>query len=869
MADVTVEFGALDTGLEKTLKAVQDELTQLKGKVSSGDLSMTELESTMKRIGQVTSMEKNIKAIGDASSDSSPKIKNLGDSIESTGDKTKKTGDIFDDEFKRMGAAFTVGNLAAEGFQKTISLVFDAARAVVQGFSDALDLGGRLNDLSARTGEAAGTLLVLETAFRNSGLEAAQVGTAINKLQNFMQAAANGGAAQIQTMNGLGISLSDLAGKMPTDQMQLFADKIAGIQDPTQRAATASDIFGDKLGGKLLPLLVDFSGNLDDARDKVGSLEQVMNENAATFDKFAESIEAVKGKMAAFAAGVLSETIPALENLGSKMEGVDATGLGEIIGQILNPAIKDLTNNITLAADIFGVLKTAASDVGAGLTGSSDSFKDGATQANQYLQVLAALLPAGIDPLSLGLKAVASVSDDATKGMNDVSTAANNASPALATIGNQAVDTGAKINTAFTLTADLKPELDSIGSGWGDISDKIQTGNSLLDGTGAAFGTIAQSTQSQVAGIGGINDQLTVSEQLNKLILDLVTKTADKEADAAAKAAKKVADQQIQNQLKQDELIYQLNLAQAQAVGDSARVTALQDSKKYADDVQKALAAGLDPTQAATFATNMAIAATNSANIKQYDKDGNVLFYKAAEMSAKLNENLKSATGFADTLANMKEIKALDKAQNSAKAAKDELEAMDKLLGTDLAQKSFPDLVKKLNIDKIGQTGEDQIRAVVKYLNGVKTDLSKNPIDSQAGQAAIDKVRNSIGKSPFKGKLALDSSAAQKNIKSLGDIPVTVTAKVDKNAFNNSIANLNAQIKNNFKGGEGGKGGGGGTGTGGQGGTAGNGGEGGKGGDAIVPLTLGDVLSSIKAFVETIKEKVVSLENKLPQPVLQ
>ena len=31
MADVTVEFGATDTGLEKTLKAVQDELTQLKG----------------------------------------------------------------------------------------------------------------------------------------------------------------------------------------------------------------------------------------------------------------------------------------------------------------------------------------------------------------------------------------------------------------------------------------------------------------------------------------------------------------------------------------------------------------------------------------------------------------------------------------------------------------------------------------------------------------------------------------------------------------------------------------------------------------------------------------------------------------------
>lgn len=73
-----------------------------------------------------------------------------------------------------------------------------------------------------------------------------------------------------------------------------------------------------------------------------------MNENAATFDAFSESIEAVKGKMAAFAAGVLSETVPALQELGSSMAGVDVAGFGKIIGQILNPAIIDLTKTFPL-----------------------------------------------------------------------------------------------------------------------------------------------------------------------------------------------------------------------------------------------------------------------------------------------------------------------------------------------------------------------------------------------------------------------------------------------------------------------------------------------------------------------------------------
>jgi len=90
MADVTVEFGATDTGLEKTLKAVQDELTQLKGKVSSGELSMTELESTMKRVGQVTSMEKNIKAIGDQSDGTSKDVNEMGKAMEETGKKRGK-----------------------------------------------------------------------------------------------------------------------------------------------------------------------------------------------------------------------------------------------------------------------------------------------------------------------------------------------------------------------------------------------------------------------------------------------------------------------------------------------------------------------------------------------------------------------------------------------------------------------------------------------------------------------------------------------------------------------------------------------------------------------------------------------------------
>ena len=64
MADVTVEFGAQDVGLQKTLSKIQSEVDGLRSSVKSGDLSMEELEKTMRRVGQVESMEKRIRAIG-------------------------------------------------------------------------------------------------------------------------------------------------------------------------------------------------------------------------------------------------------------------------------------------------------------------------------------------------------------------------------------------------------------------------------------------------------------------------------------------------------------------------------------------------------------------------------------------------------------------------------------------------------------------------------------------------------------------------------------------------------------------------------------------------------------------------------------
>jgi hypothetical protein len=270
---------------------------------------------------------------------------NLGSTIDklkrelgATQEAAKSSSKGFDLSFGKIGIAAGIAGAAAKVGMMAVETATASARAVVDGFGQAINLGGELSDLSSRTGETAGNLLLLQRAFDNSGVGADKVGTSINKLQKFMAEAAAGGAAQSATMSALGISMSDLAGKTPAEQMQVFAKQIAGISDPAERARASMEIFG-KSGGELLPLLNNFSGEIDTAKGQLGSLPGVMDRSNAALDTLGDNFSAIKTKTMEFAAGFLEEALPALNAFVASLTGVDAAGFGQkLMSQVMNVA---------------------------------------------------------------------------------------------------------------------------------------------------------------------------------------------------------------------------------------------------------------------------------------------------------------------------------------------------------------------------------------------------------------------------------------------------------------------------------------------------------------------------------------------------
>jgi hypothetical protein len=334
MADVSVTFGATDEGLEKTLKTVRTELNTLEAKVKAGGMSMTELEGTMKRIGQVKSMEKNIKAIGDQSKDTTDKVKTLGKASEEAGEKAKLG-------FGKIAVGATLAGAAAKLGSMAIDAAFSVAQKTVQSFGAALDMGGRLVELSDRTGIAVDRLLLLERAFHNAGVGADAVGPIINKMQKALVDAEDGTSKAAYAFADLGLSLSKLRAMSPEEQLKAIGDAIASIPNEAERTAISMELFG-KSGGKLNQLFVDLDGGIKVAKNQLGSLPALMKGASEQFDRIDENLFSVGQKFVEFAAGLLDKVAPALDAVTTGLSMIDTAGIGQEIGEFFVGAGKGM-----------------------------------------------------------------------------------------------------------------------------------------------------------------------------------------------------------------------------------------------------------------------------------------------------------------------------------------------------------------------------------------------------------------------------------------------------------------------------------------------------------------------------------------------
>jgi hypothetical protein len=770
MADVSVEFGAKDTGLEQTLKTVQAQLTSLEEEVKSGTLSFDELQQTMRKIGQAEKVQDQLQAMatsvdvaGNAATAATPKVDAIGNEMKKTGNEAKDVGDKSEGGFLKMASAVAVGQAAVNIATAAIGAAFNAVKGSIDEFGAALDLGGRLSDLSERTGETAGNLLLLERAFNNSGVGADKVGQSINKLQKFIEDAGTGAAPQIEVMNRLGLSLSDLAGKTPTEQLQVFAQRISDIEDPGKRAALAMEVFG-RAGGELLPLLTNFSGEIGTAQGQLGGMVDVMNRNAATFDAVSDKVDIIGGKFMEFAAGVLDKVSPALDAVTEALSRIDAAAIGQKFADMFTGGISAM-NGFQAAVDAF---KTGNIEGALSLLWESVKLQAMQTADAVYKNLSAAFTTAGQvlgevfrgdGPAMMVIKSafdfIASYIKEKVAGA--LSEMFASMGPAFASISEslkQHAEAGATAAELALQRIPIAAELaaEDIGTVLGNAPEKFKEN---LTSAGSLFPGL----QEQAAALAAKQEEVATAAAKHPSAIDAATNSVQKlleeeqkklaaeiaSAEAKGKAAEKTFEQ-IENEIA---------LNNAIANGNAEEVKRLQEKQKQVEAAQKAKdieaeipsiiqdiidKTGTSEEEARKLAEQLVASRIAAADVESETED--------------TSENLKAANSFVELLQNQGTPDVVKSLSQKTKDARDEIEAFGDYIGEDLDRMSFPDIAKKLGIDTMGMTGSEQIDAIMSHIKSQLPNAKINPVDESESKKSVDNVAGYL-KDEFKSNADL------------------------------------------------------------------------------------------------------------------
>ena len=108
----------------------------------------------------------------------------------------------------------------------------------------AMDLGGQFTDMASKSGAAASDLMALSYPAKMVGVEVEEVGNAFRFMQKNIAAAENETSDAAMAFGILGIKLSELKGKDPTQQFLRIAEAFSRLEKDENRTAIGLEIFG-------------------------------------------------------------------------------------------------------------------------------------------------------------------------------------------------------------------------------------------------------------------------------------------------------------------------------------------------------------------------------------------------------------------------------------------------------------------------------------------------------------------------------------------------------------------------------------------------------------------------------------------------
>jgi hypothetical protein len=207
------------------------------------------------------------------------------------------------------------GLVAAAGIASVAAAAGGVGAALISSIKAAADYGGRITDLAAKTSLSTDSLQRFEYAGKMVGVSIETIAGAVTKMERTL-------GTTPQKFEALGLSAANLKALAPEQQFAAVAEALNKIENPAERAAAASAIFG-KAWSEIIPLMKQGAAILDEAPIMDAETVAAMDRLGDAFDKVGLASAAFWRNLGAGVATTLN-LLPLVEKLAEVLRDVTA-----------------------------------------------------------------------------------------------------------------------------------------------------------------------------------------------------------------------------------------------------------------------------------------------------------------------------------------------------------------------------------------------------------------------------------------------------------------------------------------------------------------------------------------------------------------
>lgn len=288
--------------------------------------------------------------------------------------------------------------------QRSSRVIAQWAAGIAAGFTvaagvniakQAIDNMDAIGDMAQAAGSSVEEFSAMAYAIKGAGIEAEEFTKLNIKLASSAVDAAKGVKSSSDAWKALGVQVKNSDGSIKSNNQLLLeaADAFSQYADGPEKAALASDIFGDKLAGRLIPFLNKGRQGIEALLQEADDFGQVIGTDAAkAADNFNDNMDRLGAVVSGVVNKAIAEVLPNLEALSTDMvQGAkDSDALDKSV-RVLATGIKLLVSAGIVVGEIFDRIGDTIGAVAAAVIKAAqgdfneawDIIKDGARQTQE------------------------------------------------------------------------------------------------------------------------------------------------------------------------------------------------------------------------------------------------------------------------------------------------------------------------------------------------------------------------------------------------------------------------------------------------------------------------------------------------------